>query len=114
MVRGKKEKISEESRIKAFVASFLSIGGVILALIFWRKDKYVMYYASQSLVIFLASLILTIPLKIFEFVPVIGPLIDISISVLIFLAWIFSWVYALSYQKKVIPIVSDIAKKFKF
>ena len=109
-----KGKVSDESRMQAFVATFLSIVGFILALILWKKDKYVMHYATQSFIIFIIAIVLGVPRMLFGWIPVLGGLIEFAIGLIILLAWIFSWVNALSYKKKKIPVVSDFAKYFKF
>ncbi len=95
----------------AFLATFLSIIGFIIALITKRDDKYVMYYAKQSLVIFIIAAIASILSWAIEWIPILGPLIKFALTVLIFLLWILSWIYALSGKEKSIPFVSDWAKK---
>ncbi len=97
----------------AFLATFLSIIGFIIALLVNREDKYVMYYAKQSLVIFIIALIAGAITGIFGWIPIIGWIISFAINIIIIIAWFLSWLYALSGEKKEIPIVSDFAEKIK-
>jgi uncharacterized membrane protein len=97
----------------AFLATFLSIIGFVIALITKRKDQYVMYYAKQSLIIFIIGAILGIIGRILGFLPTIGALINAAIGLLVLLIWVLSWVYALSGKEKEIPIVSEWAEKIQ-
>jgi len=101
----------DNSKLYAFLATFLSIVGFIIALIAWRKDKYVMYYAKQSLVIFVISVIASILSRIFGWIFIIGGIISFALGVVVFILWLMSWIYALSGEKKRTPIVSDWADK---
>ena len=102
-------KKSDDSRLFAFIAAFLSIIGFIIALIFRRDDDYVMHYAKQSLVIFIAYLIVILFNSVLKFVPIFGEFVPIILSVLVFILWIFSWVYALLGEKKEIPLIGHYA-----
>ncbi len=103
----------DESKIYAFLATFLSIIGFIIALIVKRKDKYVMFYARQSLVIFIIGAVAGALSSLFRIIPIIGWIIQTALFILVFLLWLFSWLYALSGKMKEIPIVGDWAKKIK-
>ena len=109
--RVQKENKQEDSRLFAFLAAFLSIIGFVIALIAKREDKYVMYYAKQSLVIFIIGAIAGIISKILSWIPIMGRIIHFGLSILIFILWLVSWIYALSGEQKHIPIVSDYAEK---
>jgi len=104
----------DDSTIYAFLATILSIIGFIIAILVKRDDKYVMYYAKHSLVIFIIGAIGGVLGAILNWIPVIGPIINLGIFIVVFIAWILSWVYALSGKEKVIPIITDWAKMFKF
>ena len=76
----KKEKSNEDvnnSKLFAFLAVLLSIIGFIIALITKRDDKYVMFYAKQSLVLFIACVIVWAIQGITDWIPVLGMLIKI-------------------------------------
>jgi len=102
----------DERNLFAFLATFLSIIGVIITLITNRKDKYVMYYTKQSLVIFIIILIAAALQKIIGLIPIIGDIINFGIAVIMIIVWVLSWVYALSGKIQTIPIISDLADKF--
>lgn len=114
MVKKAKKKVSEESKMQAFVATFLSIIGFIIAIILWKDDKYTMHYAAQSLVIFILGVIFVVPRTILGWIPVMGEIIEFALGLILFIVWLMSWINALSCEKKTIPVVSDIAKNLKF
>ncbi len=104
----------DDSILFAFLATFLSIIGFVIALVAKKDDKYVMYYAKQSLVIFIIAAILGIAGNILDIIPIIGKLINVAIGILIFIMWIVSWLYALSREEKTIPVISEWAEKINF
>ena len=42
---------------RAFITVFFSIVGFLIAILAWKDDKYVMFYAKQSLVIFVFGVV---------------------------------------------------------
>lgn len=118
MAKKKNKKVVEpkqdDSKTYAFLATFLSIVGFLIALMTKKDDEYVMYYAKQSLVIFILAVVITIVNQILFAIPVIGLIVYWVLSLILLLIWILSWVYALSGEKKNIPIISDFANKFNF
>jgi len=98
----------EDSKTYAFLATFLSIIGFIIALVTKKDDKYVMYYAKQSLVIFIAYIIA----GAIMIIPILGWIVGPILYVLVTILWLFSWIYALSGEEKRIWLVSDFAEKF--
>ena len=114
----KKKSVKSRSKkddkiLFAFLATFLSIIGFVIALVAKRKDEYVMYYAKQSLVIFVIAIIAGILNSILQWIPVIGWIINTALGILVFIIWLLSWIYALSGKEKEIPIVSEWAEKIK-
>jgi uncharacterized membrane protein len=103
--------MSKDSTTYAFLATFLSVIGFIIALFVWKNDKYVMYYAKLGLAVFILSLGAYICGLILAFVPFLGYIIYIALEILVVIVWIASWIYALSGKEQEIPVVSDIAKK---
>lgn len=97
----------------AFLATFLSIIGFIIALIAKRDDKYVMFYAKQSLVVFIAGAALGIIAKIFLILPIIGAIINVAARITIFVFWLLSWIYALGGNEKKVPLIGKYAKNIK-
>lgn len=102
---------SDDKILFAFLAAFLSIIGFLLALIIKKDDKYVMFYAKQSLVIFVIGAIAGIIANAVKFIPIIGTITYGALFILIFIAWFLSWIYALSGKEKDIPVVSYWAEK---
>ena len=109
-----KSKKEEDKKILAFLTTFLSIIGFILAIIFWKDNKYVMHYAKQSLVVFIVGAVLSAAASILEFIPIIGKLINFAAGIIILLAWIISWVYALSGEMKKVPVIGKWGRSFRF
>jgi uncharacterized membrane protein len=126
----KKQKIEKEddSRVYAFLATFLSIIGFAIALITRKDNKYVMFYAKQSLVVFIASVVLSIfgnilvAIFLTPFSLISGGLailsliwiINSAVKLAIFGLWIVSWIYALSGEMKEVPIIGKFAHKLNF
>lgn len=112
----KKQKTSkgkDESKLFAFLATFLSIIGFVIALTAKRDDRYVMYYAKQSLVIFIVGAVLGVIATILKIIPIIGTIINFAAGIFVFILWLISWIYALSGEEKEIIIVSTYAEKIK-
>lgn len=93
----------------AFVATFFSIIGFLIAIFTTRKDKYVMFYAKQSLVLFVVSAIFSIAGSL----PLIGWIFSVFGGILVFVLWLVLWIYALSGEKKEVPILGEFAGKIK-
>ena len=106
-----KKYAQSDKEIFAFLATFLSIIGFVIALIVRREDKYVMFYAKQSLVIFIIGVIAGIASSLVAWLPIMGSIISFALGVIIFIAWLLSWIYALSGEKKNIPIVNYWTEK---
>ena len=102
-----KEKSGDDTKLFAFLATFLTVIGFIIALLAKREDKYVMHYAKQSLVVFVVFIIAGVVM----IVPVIGWLIGPIIYVIAVLLWLISWIYALSGKVKEVPLVGKYARK---
>lgn len=111
MARKSKTKKQDEKILFAFLATFLSIIGFIIAILTKRRDKYVMFYAKQGLVIFIIAVIVGFLRNILFWIPVIGPIIYYALGIIIFVIWVTSWIYALSGKQKNILFVSYWTKK---
>ena len=108
-----KSNKTDDKILFAFLATFLSIIGFIIALIEKKDDKYVMFYAKQSLIVFIVGAALGIIAKIFLTLPIIGSLINAAVGIIIFILWLLSWIYALSGEEKQVPVVGNYAKGIK-
>ena len=102
---------NDDRKTYAFVATFLSIIGFVIALIVKRDDKYVMYYAKNSLIIFLVIVVLGTVSSLLYPIPIIGGIIYAAVLVFSIFLWAASWIYALSGQIREIPIISRWAVK---
>ncbi len=107
----KQTKKEQDKTLYAFLATFLSIIGFVIAVITKRDDKYVMFYAKQSLVIFIAWIMVIIMGYIFIWIPILGWIIYFGLYGLVTILWIVSWIFALSGEQKDVPIVGDFAKR---
>jgi uncharacterized membrane protein len=96
----------DDSKLYAFLTAFLSIVGFIIAMILWKDDELVMYYAKHSLVIFIGWVIAAA----LWWIPILGRIL----SVLILVVWIISWAFALTGEKKDMWILTQLAEKFNF
>jgi len=107
----RKSEKNNDNKLFAFLATFLSIIGFIIALITKKDNKYVMYYAKQSLVIFIIAIIAAFASAIVGWIPFLGQIISLVLNAMVVVAWVLSWIFALSGEQKRIPFVSDWAKK---
>lgn len=97
----------------AFVTTFFSIIGFIIALLFWRDEKYVMFYAKQSLIVFILAIVASLVGGILELIPILGSIIIFGLNSIVFIFWIYSWINALSGKMKEVPVVGHYGKKIK-
>jgi len=111
---GVSRRKNDDSKGFAFLAAFLSIIGFVIALIAKKDDDYVMHYAKQSLVIFIADIIVWVVAIPLMWIPVIGSLIIFILYVVIVVLWVMSWIYALSGEKKEVPLIGKYARGLKF
>ena len=103
----KQKNLSKDNqRLYAFLASFFTIIGFILAIILWKKDKYIMFYAKQGLILFLVQIIIVILTPLMYFLT---PLLWIFFIIL----WAITWINALSGKIKRTFIIGEIADKIK-
>ena len=110
----KKGKLGDDSKTFAFLAALLSIVGFIIAILVKKDDEYVMYYAKQSLVVFIAAVIVGIIGWVLIWIPIIGWLVMWILNLIVLVLWLISWIYALSGEKKQVPLVGKYARKIKF
>lgn len=94
---------NEDRKFEAFIAAFLTVIGFIIAILLWKKDKYVMFYAKEGLILFIGFIIAAVV----GWIPILGQLY----LLFVFILWIITWVYALSGKIKKTWIVGDLAEK---
>lgn len=113
MAKKTESKDVEEGKIFAFLATFLSIIGFIIVMLTKKDNKYAMFYAKQGLVLFIAAVIIGVAMWILILIPIIGWLAMIVLELILLILWFISWIYALSGEEKVIPIIGKYAKEIK-
>lgn len=104
----KKSKLSEDAKTYAFLATFLSIIGFLIALLTKKEDKYVMFYAKQSLIVFIVFL----AGALIMIVPILGWILGPIINLIGLVLWIISWIYSLSGEMKEVPLVGQYHDRF--
>jgi len=107
-------KKNDDRKTFAFIATFFGIVGFIITIATKRKDKYVMFYAKQSLTIFIFAIIGAIISSIIGIIPIFGWIVSEAIRLLILILWVFSWANALSDKEKETPVIGQYAKNFNF
>lgn len=97
----------------AFVAVFFGLIGVVIALLTHRNDKYVMYYAKQSIALLIAQAVVGIVGFVTMFI-LIGFLILPVGMIIIMVLWIMAIINSLSGKEKKLPLLQKLADKFDF
>ena len=105
------EFLKGDPKARAFIATFFSIIGFIIAFLSWKKDQYVMFYARQSLVLFIVMIVAGIINAILALIPIVGWIVMTCLNIFVFILWLFSWIYALSGEKKDVIFIGEYAKK---
>lgn len=87
------------------IISHITFIGWIIALVINSGDKneYASYYIRQTLGIYLAG----IALSIVWVVPVLGWLIGVVGSILLFIFWLMSLIWSISDEMKPIPLLGE-------
>jgi len=99
----KTNKKQDDKILFAFLATFFTIIGFIIALATKRNDKYIMFYAKQGLVLFIGYIIALF----LGWIPVVGW----AYWILLTIVWVLAWLNALSGEQRNTWIIGDIAKK---
>lgn len=105
--------MNDESKTWAFLGVFLGVIGFVIVLLAKKKDEYAMYYGKQGLVLFIVAVAVMIVGWIIGMIPFFGWMIYRLLSLGILVLWIIGIIYALSGEKKEIPLVGIIAKQIK-
>jgi len=95
---------NDDKKLYAFLASFFTIIGFIVALLLWRKDKYIMHYAKHGLVLFIAQVVIMVLSPYLFFLSGI-------LWVLFIILWIVTWVNSFSGKMKKTFLIGDLADK---
>ncbi|MFW6283001.1 MAG: hypothetical protein ACOC1P_03035 [Minisyncoccales bacterium] len=105
MAKKSKKQQKQENQIFAWIASFFTIIGFLVAIILKKEDKYVMYYAKHGLVLFIGFVIAGFLMWI--------PIVGWVFWVFVFVLWIVTWINALSGKKKETFLVTELAEKIE-
>jgi uncharacterized membrane protein len=111
--RGEKKMADDESKIFAFLAYLLSIVGFLVVLLAKKDDKFAMYHAKQSLVLFIAWIAVWVVSMVLLFIPFIGWLISTLLWIFLLVLWILGMVNALTMKQKPLPVIGQYAEKIK-
>jgi uncharacterized membrane protein len=103
------KKDAGESKLFAFLAILLGIIGFVLVFLVRRNDRYAMYYAKQSLVLFVAGIIISIV----SIVPILGWIAYVVGMIWLVITWLIGLVYSLSGSEKPLPIIGKYAASIK-
>jgi len=101
-----------DSKLFAFLAILLLIAGFIIVLLAKKNDKYAMFYAKQSLVLFIACIVVSIVSLVLVWIIIIGWIIIALLNLALLILWIMGLVYSLSGKETELPIIGSFAKKF--
>ena len=100
---------SSDSKLWAFLAVLLSIVGFLLVFLLKRDDKYAMYYAKQSLIVFI-GFVIAMGVKI---IPFVGDFASAILWLVLIILYILALVYSLSGEMKATPLVGEFADNVK-
>jgi len=100
----------EEGKIFAFLAYLLSIIGFLIVLLAKKDNKFAMYHAKQSLVLFI---VYTIGWIILAFIPVLGWAILPVWWILMLVMTIIGIINSFAGKEKPLPLIGKYANKIK-
>jgi uncharacterized membrane protein len=107
----KKSGGSDDRKLFAFLAVFLTVIGFIIALAVKKNDKYVMFYGKQGLILFIAWIVAWIAGMVFWIIPVLGWLLMTVLYLGLLALWIIGLIYSLSGEMKPVPLIGQFAEK---
>jgi len=102
-------KEMEEGKIFAFLAYLLGIIGFLIVLLAKKDNKFAMYHAKQSLVLFIAW----VAIWLIAWIPVLGWIIGFIGWIFLVVLWILGMINALTEKQKPLPIIGKFADKIK-
>lgn len=100
------KEVSGESKLFAFLAYLLNIVGFIIVLLVKKDDKFAMYHAKQSLVLFVAWVVICVVGLVIPFILPIGGL-------LLLILWVIGVINALTGKEKPLPLIGKYGEKLK-
>ena len=101
------KKRNDDNLIFAWLATFFTIIGFIVAMLLKRDNEYVMFYAKQGLVLFLGQLIIGVLSGLFA-------KLTSLLWVFWIILWAMAWVNSFSGEKRKTWLIGDLAEKINF
>jgi len=102
----------DDGKLFAFLAYLLGIIGFLIVLLAKKDNKFAMYHAKQSLVLFIAWVIVSV---VGTIIPFIGWFIIMPIgSLVLIIFWILGMINALTGKEKPLPFIGQFGSKFNF
>lgn len=89
------------------IVAYISIIGWIIAFLAGDKEG-AKFHLNQALVVDVAMIIFNIAGGILSFIPVIGAIIALVLSIALLVFWIMGLVYAIKEEEKEIPLLGAI------
>ena len=90
------------------------LGILFLVPLLAKKDnKFALYHAKQGLVLFIAEIVGWVVMMILAFIPIIGWIIDALIWIFLLVLFIVGIVNAATGKYKPLPVIGQIAEKWK-
>jgi len=114
LIEGSKLSKSDEKKFFAFIVMLLSVIGFLIAILVKRDDKYIMFYAKQSLVLFFAWLFVAALGYIIKVIQFFGEIVYAVLLIFLAVVWIFGMIYALSGEEIKLPLIGEYARYIKF
>jgi len=99
-----------ESKLWAFVAYLLGIIGFLIVLLAAKKDRFAMYHATQSLVLFISGVIVHFGSM---FIPFLGMFIRWILGIVLLVLWIIGMINALMGRHMPLPLIGGFGEKIK-
>jgi uncharacterized membrane protein len=97
----------DEGKLFAILAYVLGLIGFIIVIAAKKDNKFAMFHAKQSLVLFIGYVVVWI----LFIIPVLGWIIGGLLSIALFVLWIMGIVNAASGAEKNLPVIGDLAAK---
>lgn len=101
----KEEKLSFIQKLMAVISYIWIL--FIIPLIAMKNDKFVHFHARQGLVLFMASIIVSI----IALIPVLGVAISAILSLILFVFWVIAVANAIMGKAWLMPVIGDWAQR---
>ena len=98
----------EEGKLYAILAYVLGLIGFIIVLVAKKDDRFAMFHARQSLILFIGYVIAWI---LIAFIPLLGWIVGSLLMIALFVLWIMGIINAASGAEKKLPVIGDLAEK---